>query len=105
VRNLRLIRSHIMHYFLHFGVHENAFTITQNALILQLLGASPPQTPSRDSAPCTPAGGQPSTPFAAPTRSSRSATDPSIFALQFAAAPRNTCRPTLCSKTVALFIF
>ena len=27
-----------MHYLLHFGIHENAFTITQNALALQLLG-------------------------------------------------------------------
>jgi len=26
-----------MHYFLHSGIHGNAFTITQNALLLQLL--------------------------------------------------------------------
>ena len=31
---LRLMR---LYEFLHFGIHENAFTSTQNALILQLL--------------------------------------------------------------------
>ena len=35
---------------MHFGIHENAFTIAQNALILQLLGGLRPQTASGDSA-------------------------------------------------------
>ena len=59
-----------MHRFLNFGIHDNAFTITQNSLILQLGG-----TPV-GALPCTPAGGtapRPSTPPLA--RSSRSATD------------------------------
>jgi len=48
-----------MHYFLHYGIHENAVTITQpkNALILQLVGGSPAQTRQRGL--CTP----PSTTF------------------------------------------
>ena len=40
-----------MHYFLQFGIHENAFTITQNALILQLLGAKWARRPSGGFAP------------------------------------------------------
>jgi len=34
-----------MHRFLHFGIHENAVATTQNALLLQLLGASHPDLP------------------------------------------------------------
>ena len=54
-----------MHYFLHFGVHENAFTITQNALILQLLGASPPDT-QQGLRPLHPAGGTALNPLRSP---------------------------------------
>jgi len=46
---------YIMHYFLHFGIHENGLTITQNALILHLVGALPPIPSSGSSAPCIPA--------------------------------------------------
>jgi len=47
-----------MHQFLHFGIRENVFTITQNALILELLGGGfAPRPPSRSSPPCIPAGG------------------------------------------------
>jgi len=50
-----------MHYFYlkkYFGIHENAFTITQNALILQLLGEHRPYTslPIRSTQPCIPPG-------------------------------------------------
>ena len=31
VRNLRLIRLYIMNQFLHFGIFEDGFTVTQNA--------------------------------------------------------------------------
>jgi len=34
-----------MHLVLHFGIHEYVFTITQNALTLQLLGAVLPVPP------------------------------------------------------------
>ena len=51
-----------MHRFLHFGIHENAFTVTQNALRLQLPGALPPRSAGGDSAPCTPLGAEPSDP-------------------------------------------
>jgi len=51
-----------MHAFLHFGIHEYASTIAHNALILQLLGASP-QIHSGGSAPCTPLGAQPADPL------------------------------------------
>jgi len=37
----RLIRLYFMHYFFTFyGIRENAFTIAQNALIVQLLEGS-----------------------------------------------------------------
>jgi len=44
---LRLMR---LYEFLHFGIHENAFTSTQNALTLQLLEV-------RGLCPLHPAGG------------------------------------------------
>ena len=33
-----------MHYFLHFSIHGNAFTVTRNALIILLLGGFVSQT-------------------------------------------------------------
>jgi len=47
-----------MHYVLHFGIHENAFTITQNSLTLQLLGALIPRPPAGALHPCTSVGAQ-----------------------------------------------
>jgi len=55
-----------MHYLLHFGIHENAFTITPNAIILQLLGASPPQTPQRGLCPLHPGWGHSPRPHSPP---------------------------------------
>ena len=62
-----------MHYFLHFCIHENALTVTQNAPVPELLGAFAPD-PSGDSASCIPAGAQPPDPRCPPARSSGSAT-------------------------------
>jgi len=45
-----------MHQFLHFGIHKNAYTIAQNALILQLLGGVRPDI-QRGPATCTRTGG------------------------------------------------
>jgi len=55
-----------MHYFLHFCIHENALIVTQNAPVLQLLGAFAPD-PSGDSASCIPAGGTASRPPLSPS--------------------------------------
>jgi len=68
VCNLKLIRLYITNWFLHFGIHENVFTITQNALILQLLeqgGFATPRSPSYGSLPPEPClGYSPQTLFA-----------------------------------------
>jgi len=57
-----------MHYFLHFGIHENGLTITQNALILHLVGALPPTPASGSSAPAPQLGTQPTGPLRLPPR-------------------------------------
>jgi len=49
---------HCFKVFLHFAIFENAFTITQNALVLHLLeNGETLQTPREGSAACTCAGG------------------------------------------------
>ena len=62
-----------MYEFLHFGIHENAFTTTQNALIPQHLGALPPG-PLAGALPPAPPWGTAPRPASPPARFSGSAT-------------------------------
>jgi len=61
-----------MYQFLHFGIHENGFSITQkqNASILQLLGGFAPKAPRPPSAgalpPAPQLGAQPTGPLHLP---------------------------------------
>jgi len=53
-----------MYEFLHFGIHENAFTTTENALIPQHLGALPPGPLAGALPPAPPLGHSSQTSFA-----------------------------------------
>jgi len=64
-----------VHYSTYLLTNLLAFTITQNALILQLLDAATPRPPSGGSSPAPPLWHSPYRPPSAPTRSSGSATD------------------------------
>jgi len=80
MRNLRLMRVYIVHtVFFTFGIHENAFTTIQNALILQLLGDCPQALQPGGLCLCTPPlrtqNLDPLRPLPPLARSSGSATD------------------------------
>ena len=56
-----------MYEFLHFGIHEKAFTTTKNALIPQHLGALPPGPLAGALPPAPPLGHSSQTSFASST--------------------------------------